>query len=61
MQEIWDLGIGVEKKGLESQRQRKGKRNKDKNRMGKRGKQRIAIRSILFQSGTVVRKRICPK
>jgi hypothetical protein len=30
-----DLGIGVEKKGLESQRQRKAKRNKDKNRMGK--------------------------
>jgi hypothetical protein len=31
----WDLDIGVEKKGLETQRQRKGGRNKDKNRIGK--------------------------
>jgi hypothetical protein len=30
----WDLYIGVEKKGLETQRQRKGGRNKDKNRIG---------------------------
>jgi hypothetical protein len=31
-----DFDIGAEKKGFETQRQKKGKRNKDKNRMGKR-------------------------